>query len=151
MVFPAGTVDSDTFVLALPMSERAGGLALLAFIGGLSAATGMVIVETHRARRPCSATISSCRSCCALRWLRLTERGDLDAARCIAIRRGSIALVLLLGYLYFHFIGGSYALVSIGLLSFAAVAQFAPAIIGGMYWKGAHALPARWPGCRPAS
>ncbi|MGA0034030.1 MAG: histidine kinase, partial [Burkholderiales bacterium] len=46
MHFPAGTVDADTFVLTLPMAERATWLALLAFIGGLSAATGMVIVET---------------------------------------------------------------------------------------------------------
>ncbi|MEK7244775.1 MAG: histidine kinase dimerization/phospho-acceptor domain-containing protein, partial [Pseudomonadota bacterium] len=69
-------------------------------------------------------------------WLRLTERGDLTRLL-IAIRRGGILLVILMGYLYFHFIGGTYALVSIGLLSFAAVAQFAPAIVGGIYWKRA--------------
>jgi signal transduction histidine kinase len=69
-----------------------------------------------------------------LPWLRLTERGDLTRLL-IAIRRGSIVLILFLGYLYFHVIGGSYALVAIGLLSFAAVAQFAPAIIGGLYWR----------------
>ena len=135
MVFPAGTVDSDTFVLALPMSERAGGLALIAFIGGLSAATGMVIVETIAlSTMLCNDLVMPI--LLRLRWLGLTERGDLTRL-VIAIRRGSIALILFLGYLYFHFIGGSYALVSIGLLSFAAVAQFAPAIIGGMYWKGA--------------
>ena len=44
--------------------------------------------------------------------------------------------MLLLGYLYFHLAGEAYALVSIGLISFAAVAQFAPALLGGMYWKG---------------
>ena len=44
--------------------------------------------------------------------------------------------MLLLGYLYFHLAGEAYALVSIGLISFAAVAQFAPAMLGGMYWKG---------------
>jgi hypothetical protein len=42
----------------------------------------------------------------------------------------------LLGYLYFHIAGEAYALVSIGLISFAAVAQFAPAMLGGMYWRG---------------
>jgi Na+/proline symporter/nitrogen-specific signal transduction histidine kinase len=135
MVFPAGTVDSDTFVLTLPMSERAGGLALIAFIGGLSAATGMVIVESIAlSTMLCNDLVMPI--LLRMRWLGLTERGDLTRL-VIAIRRGSIALVLFLGYLYFHFIGGSYALVSIGLLSFAAVAQFAPAIIGGMYWKGA--------------
>ena len=135
LVFPAGTVDADTFVLTLPMSERAGGLALLAFIGGLSAATGMVIVESIAlSTMLCNDLIMPI--LLRVRWLRLTERGDLTRL-VIAIRRGSIVLVMLLGYIYFHFIGGSYALVSIGLLSFAAVAQFAPAIIGGMYWKGA--------------
>jgi signal transduction histidine kinase len=67
--------------------------------------------------------------------LRLTQRGDLTRLL-IAIRRSSIVIILSLGYLYFRFIGGSYALVTIGLLSFAAVAQFAPAIIGGIYWRG---------------
>jgi signal transduction histidine kinase len=52
------------------------------------------------------------------------------------IRRGSIILVLMLGYAYFHYLGGFYALVSIGLMSFAAVAQFAPALIGGIFWRG---------------
>jgi signal transduction histidine kinase len=54
----------------------------------------------------------------------------------LTIRRASIALVLMLGYAYFHTIGEFYALVSIGLVSFAAVAQFAPAMLGGIFWKG---------------
>jgi signal transduction histidine kinase len=135
LLFPDGSVDRDTFVLTVPMSAEAGGLALIAFIGGLSAATGMVIVESIAlSTMLCNDLIMPI--LLRLPWLRLTERGDLTRLL-IAIRRGSIALVLFLGYLYFHFIGGSYALVSIGLLSFAAVAQFAPAIIGGLYWKGA--------------
>jgi hypothetical protein len=134
LTFPADTVDRDMFVLALPIVERQPALALLAFIGGLSAATGMVIVETIAlSTMLCNDLIMPI--LLRLRWLGLTERGDLTRLL-IAIRRGSIVLILLLGYGYFHFIGGSYALVSIGLLSFAAVAQFAPAIIGGIYWKG---------------
>ena len=54
----------------------------------------------------------------------------------LGIRRAAIVAVLVLGYLYFHLAGEAYALVSIGLISFAAVAQFAPAVLGGMYWKG---------------
>jgi signal transduction histidine kinase len=53
----------------------------------------------------------------------------------LGIRRGAIVLVLLLGYLYFRLAGEAYALVSIGLISFAAVAQFAPVMLGGMYWR----------------
>ena len=54
----------------------------------------------------------------------------------LGIRRAAIVAILLLGYLYFRLAGEAYALVSIGLISFAAVAQFAPAMLGGMYWKG---------------
>ncbi|MBI3710214.1 MAG: histidine kinase, partial [Proteobacteria bacterium] len=133
--FPAGAVDGDTYVLALPLSRGLGALALFAFIGGLSAATGMVIVESIAlSTMMCNDLVMPI--LLRLRWLRLAERSDLTGLL-IAIRRGSIVLVMLLGYAYFHFIGGSYALVTIGLISFAAVAQFAPAIIGGIYWKRA--------------
>jgi signal transduction histidine kinase len=70
-----------------------------------------------------------------LRALRLNERADLSGVL-LAIRRGAIVLVMLLGYGYFRLAGEAYALVSIGLISFAAVAQFAPAMLGGMYWRG---------------
>jgi len=133
LVFPRGTVDPDTFVLALPLTAEYHWLALIAFIGGLSAATGMVIVETIAlSTMVCNDLVMPI--LLRIRWLELTARGDLTRLL-IAIRRGSIVVILLLGYGYFHFIGGSYALVSIGLLSFAAVAQFAPAIIGGIYWR----------------
>ena len=63
--------------------------------------------------------------------------GSSDLSRLLlGIRRGAIAVILLLGYLYFRLAGEAYALVAIGLISFAAVAQFAPAMIGGMYWRG---------------
>ncbi|HEY9549660.1 MAG TPA: ATP-binding protein, partial [Kiloniellaceae bacterium] len=68
-------------------------------------------------------------------WLRMTERGDLSSLL-IAIRRGAIVLILLLAFAYFRFIGQPEALVTIGLVSFAAAAQFAPAIVGGIFWKG---------------
>jgi signal transduction histidine kinase len=68
-------------------------------------------------------------------WLRLTERGDLTGVL-LSIRRGSIVFVLLLGYGYYRYIGESAALVTIGLVSFTAAAQFAPAMIGAIFWKG---------------
>lgn len=132
--FPDGQVDPDTFVLALPILAQNPAIALLAFIGGLSAATGMVIVETIAlATMICNDLVMPILLLAP--WLRLHERRDLTRLL-IAIRRGSIVLILMLGYLYFRLIGGSYALVTIGLLSFAAVAQFAPPIIGGIYWRG---------------
>ncbi len=133
MHFPAGTVDADTFVLTLPMAHKQEALALLVFIGGLSAATGMVIVETI------ALSTMICNDLAMpllLRWkaLGLAQHRDLSGLL-LGIRRGAILLLMLLGYLYYRAAGEAYALVSIGLVSFAAVAQFAPAMLGGMYWK----------------
>ncbi|MEW5864768.1 MAG: sensor histidine kinase [Pseudomonadota bacterium] len=132
--FPDGSVDADTFVLTLPMAERQELLALLVFIGGLSAATGMVIVETIAlSTMVCNDLVMPV--LLRLRALRLAERADLTGLL-LGIRRWAIVLTLLLGYLYFRVAGEAYALVSIGLISFAAVAQFAPAALGGIFWKG---------------
>jgi Na+/proline symporter/nitrogen-specific signal transduction histidine kinase len=134
MHFPAGVVDADTYVLTIPMAERQELLALLVFIGGLSAATGMVIVETIAlSTMVCNDLVMPV--LLRMRSLRLNERPDLTGLL-LGIRRGAIVAILLLGYLYFRLAGEAYALVSIGLISFAAVAQFAPAALGGLFWKG---------------
>jgi Na+/proline symporter/anti-sigma regulatory factor (Ser/Thr protein kinase) len=128
-------VDADTFVLTLPMANQHEGLALFAYIGGLSAATGMVIVETIAlSTMVCNDLVMPL----LLRWgwLGLQGRGDLSGLL-LGIRRWAIVAILMLGYGYFRLAGEAYALVSIGLISFAAVAQFAPVLIGGLYWKGA--------------
>ena len=140
--FPQGLVDPDTFVLTLPMFEKQEALALLVFIGGLSAATGMVIVETIAlSTMVCNDLVMPV--LLRLRALRLTERRDLTGVL-LGIRRGAIVLILLLGFLYFRLAGEAYALVSIGLISFAGVAQFAPAILGGIFWKGGTRRGALW-------
>jgi Na+/proline symporter/signal transduction histidine kinase len=133
--FSGGRFDADTFVLALPLAENFPALALLAFIGGLSAATGMVIVETVAlSTMICNDLVMPV----LLRFgrLHLAERRDLSKLL-LNIRRWAIALILLLGYAYFRLIGEAYALVAIGLVSFALAAQFAPAMLIGMYWRGA--------------
>ncbi len=126
-------VNPDTFVLTLPLSQGAESLALLVFIGGLSAATGMVIVETIAlSTMICNDLVMP--ALLRSRWLQRQQQADLSGLL-IGIRRVAIVLILLLGYVYFKAAGEAYALVGIGLISFAAVAQFAPALIGGMYWK----------------
>jgi Na+/proline symporter/nitrogen-specific signal transduction histidine kinase len=132
--FGPGEVNGDVFVLALPMAEGQEALALLAFLGGLSAATGMVIVETIALSTMVSNSLVLP---VLLRRERRTERRRELGALILAIRRVAIVAILLLGYAYFRAAGEAIALVSIGLLSFAAVAQFAPAVIGGMFWKRA--------------
>jgi len=142
MHFSSGAIDADTFVLTLPISEQQAWLALFAFIGGLSAATGMVIVETIAlSTMVCNDLVMP--ALLRMKWLRLNERVDLSGLL-LGIRRGAIVVILVLGYLYFALAGEAYALVSIGLISFSAVAQFAPAIIGGIYWKGGTRLGALW-------
>src|SRR5215468_10796995 len=131
--FPDGSVDADTFVLTLPMAEHREALALFVFIGGLSAAAAMVIVETIAlSTMVCNDLVMP--ALLRQQWLRLHERQDLSGVL-LLIRRWAIAGILLLGYVYFRGAGEAYALVSIGLISFAAVAQFAPSIFGAIYWK----------------
>ncbi len=126
--------DADRFVLMLPMVEKQQLLALFVYLGGLSAATGMVIVETI------ALSTMICNDLVMPVLIRLpitafSGQSDLRGVL-LTVRRASIALLLMLGYAYFHTIGEFYALVSIGLMSFAAVAQFAPAMLGGIFWKG---------------
>ena len=124
--------NPEYFVLSLPLAQGQQGLALLAFMGGLSAATGMVIVETI------AVSTMVCNDLVMPLLLRTRHfAGQRNLTRLLlTIRRTAIVGILLLGYVYFHLAGEAYALVSIGLISFAAVAQFAPAMLGGMYWKG---------------
>lgn len=131
--FPDGNVDPDTFVLTLPMIEHQEGLVLLVFLGGLSAASGMVIVETIAlSTMICNDLVMPV--LLRLPFVDLARRSDLSSLL-LSIRRGSMVLVLLLGYAYYHYVVKYYSLVSIGLISFTAVAQFAPAILGGIFWK----------------
>ena len=130
---PAGS-NPDMFVLTLPLSEGRGGLAMLAFLGGFSSATSMVIIEAIAL-----STMVSNHIVMPL-WLRLRPQaavsGDLRRIVLLA-RRLSIAGVLALGYGYYRLSGGSAALAAIGLISFAGVAQVLPAMLGGIFWRGA--------------
>lgn len=128
---PAGA-DPDLFVLTLPMSEGAEVLALVAFVGGLSAGTSMVIV----ASLALAVMISN-----HLVAPVLADRGGTGAAglapTVMMIRRLAIAAVLCLGYVYGRVTEQTGGLASIGLISFAGVAQFAPALVVGLFWRRA--------------
>ncbi len=132
--------DPDSFVLTLPLSAGAEGLPLFVFIGGLSAATGMVIVETIALSTMVSNQLIM-PLLLRFRFLHASQPGQL-AGWLLGIRRAAIVLLLLLGYLYHALMGDAYSLVTIGLVSFAGVAQFAPALLIGLYWRGASRLGA---------
>ncbi len=134
LTFPAGQVDADMFVLALPLSEGATALTMFAFVGGLSAATAMVIVASI------ALAIMVCNEIIVPLMLRsaATRSPDSDdyaeiGPLLLNIRRVTIFLVLMLAYGFHRTIGQSQALASIGLLSFAAIAQFAPAFFAGLF------------------
>ncbi|MCE8026685.1 sensor histidine kinase [Billgrantia aerodenitrificans] len=135
LLLPVGNSDPDSFVLTLPLSAGIEGIPLLVFIGGLSAATGMVIVETIALSTMVSNQLMMPLLLRSKR-LHLSSQGEL-AGWLLGIRRVAIVLILLMGYLYHALIGDSYSLVTIGLVSFVGAAQFAPAMLIGMYWRGA--------------
>ena len=138
--FPTGTVDADMFVVALPLLANQDAVSLVAFIGGLSAATAMVIIATV------ALSIMVCNDLVMPIVLRGKPLGIVlrqDMGRFLLnIRRTAIFCIILLSYLYYQVIGSSFALASIGLLSFSAIAQFAPAFFGGMVWRRATSLGA---------
>jgi len=137
IIFPAGTVDRDMFVLALPMAAGQELIALFAFIGGLSAATGMVIVASVAI----SIMVSNDLVMPVLLHGRRRSRNAREdmSSTILHVRRAAIVVLMLLAYCFYRLIGNAAALASIGLLSFAAVAQFAPALLGGMVWRRATA------------
>jgi Na+/proline symporter/nitrogen-specific signal transduction histidine kinase len=130
---PPGS-NPDLFVLTLPLAEGQGALAMLAFLGGFSSATSMVIVEAIAL-----ATMVSNHVVMPL-WLRLRARrrepGDVRQV-VLRARRLSIAGVLGLGLGYYKLSGGGAALAAIGLIAFVGVAQILPAMLGGLFWRGA--------------
>jgi Na+/proline symporter/signal transduction histidine kinase len=132
LTFPRGLVDSDMFVLALPLRAGSELLALVAFVGGLSAATAMVIVETVALAIMASNDIVV-PLVLQRREAILSSQKDVGAIL-LTVRRLAIFVILLFAYLYYR-MAGEAQLASIGLLSFAAVAQLAPAFFGGLIWR----------------
>jgi Na+/proline symporter/signal transduction histidine kinase/ActR/RegA family two-component response regulator len=130
LTFPAAKVDSDMFVLALPIAAHSELLTLVAFVGGLSAATAMVIVESVAL----AIMVSNDIVVPLVLKRRATFAGASDAgAWLLTTRRIAIFVILLLAYIYYRS-AGEAQLAAIGLLSFAAIAQLAPAFFGGLIW-----------------
>lgn len=128
-------ISADKYVLALPMMNGANILGFFTFIGGFSAATSMIIVETIAISTMMSNNIAAP---VLLATQKFKPRRDGQLTRSILhIRRLSIVLIIALAYLYDKLVAQHFSLVSIGMISFVAVAQFAPAVIGGIYWKNA--------------
>ena len=123
-------------VLALPLFDDAGVIAIIAFLGGFSAATAMVIVDSVAV-----AVMISNHLVMPIVLRRRAFSGVDLGGFVLGVRRVSIVVVILLAYAYYR-ASGEAALASIGLLSFAAIAQIAPAFLGGLIWSRGTALGA---------
>src|SRR4029077_15774470 len=126
-------VNPDLFVLQLPLSHGQSWLSAFVFIGGLSAATSMVIVA-------CMALSGMIGNELVMPYL---LRRPVGGARemgplVVLVRRAAVVLILMAGYAYERIISGYLPLASIGLISFCAVANFAPGVVLGLYWRRAH-------------
>ena len=123
----------DVAVLSLPITYQHEWLTLLSFLGGFSASTGMLLVASVAL----SIMLSNDLIMPALWKLNLLSRHDQRLPFVLKIvRRLCILMVMSLGFLFFHFFDGIDRLSVFGLIAFSAVAQFAPALIGGLYWRG---------------
>jgi Na+/proline symporter/nitrogen-specific signal transduction histidine kinase len=131
---PAGS-DPDLYVLTLPLEAEQDTIALLAFLGGFSSATSMVIVSSIALSTMISNHIVMP---LALRFSILPSATAQNVRRFIlGARRTSIVFIVFLGFLYFRLSGTADALAAIGLISFCGVAQFLPSLVGGLYWRSA--------------
>ena len=134
MLLPSSVLP-DSFVISLPLAQAHPALALLAFIGGASAATGMVIVASVALSTMVSNDM-------LLPWLlrRKTAERPFEVFRhwMLSVRRISIVVILLLAYVCYRLLGSTASLATIGQIAFAAITQLAPAMLGALYWKQAN-------------
>ncbi len=132
-IFEGTEVNPDSYVLLLPLKNGSQIISLIAYLGGFSAATGMIIVETIAISTMLTNSFS----------LPLLLENDYFKTKytfkipkiALWLRRFFIAIIILLAYAYFKTISNLFSLVSIGMIAFVAVAQFAPSVIGGIFWK----------------
>lgn len=136
--FPNG-IDYDMLLLHFPIQHHQTALMLIVFLGGFSAATGMVIVEIIALTTMISNNL--------IVPILLSNQGlksnPVHIGKTILLsRRVGVVLLLLFAYFFEKIVAENYSLVSIGLISFVAVAQFAPSVLFGLYWKEANRIAA---------
>ena len=128
LILPNGA-NRDMAVLELPLLGRNSAIVLITFVGGLSAATAMVIVEGVAL----AIMISNDLVIPVLLRRDRSARYDMGTV-VLVIRRLAIVAIMLMGHLYYRYANDT-GLASIGMISFAAIAQIAPVFLGGMFWR----------------
>ena len=140
LVFPEGAIDRDMTVLALPLQAGRHILAVFAMLGGISASMAMIIVECVALSIMISNDLILPLVLRRRRALTVAAPGDIGS-RILVVRRVAILVILALGHVYLRF-SNEAALVSIGLISFACIAQIAPSFFGGLFWRGGSSVGA---------
>ncbi|PRO74485.1 hybrid sensor histidine kinase/response regulator [Alteromonas alba] len=135
-VFADNPIEPDTYVLSLAIFSESFLLQVIVFVGGLSAATAMIIVATLTLSTMLTNDVVLPRLLAVKQHS--SAYGDYGK-RIRLIRRVIIGIILLLAFLYHQQMTGSRSLHSIGLIAFSLVIQLMPAVIGGLYWKRGHA------------
>jgi len=129
-------IPADYYVLGIALHSEIEWLPALTFIGGLSAASSMIIVTTL-------ALTSMC-----LNHLLLPINYPAPTVNLYQWllwgRRALVVLIIFAGYLFYTFLQHNEGLVQLGLISFVAVTQFIPGIIGLLYWREATRLGMIW-------
>jgi len=133
LIFDGSGTDADTYILSLPFHFHQNALAILVYLGGLSAATSMVIMGAN------SLSIMVNNHIWMPFLLRTNLANRISSARLphllLFARRAVILIILFIAFLFYHYTASQYSLVSLGMLSFAGIAQLAPAVFIGLYWK----------------
>lgn len=131
-VFIGNQAGADMFVVSAPLALGSPELALIALLGGLSAATGMVIVASL------TVSVMVCNEWVMPLWLAIRREHQIDARWLQRVRRIAIATLLVAAWLLERRLVGYGGLASLGLISFAAAAQLAPVVLAAIYWRRAH-------------
>jgi Na+/proline symporter/signal transduction histidine kinase len=137
LTFPGGSVDADTFVLTIPLFYQQAWLGVVVYIGGLAAATSMVIVSAIVLSNMLTTEVLT-PLVLKFRLFNAKKTPQL-AGLLLTLRRSSIAFILVLGFVFERIIDKQNHLATIGLLSFVLLSQFAPSAIGALYWRIANA------------
>lgn len=128
LTFPGGAAGADSFILALPLHAGADLVAVVVFLGGFSAATAMIVVDSLALSKMMSNDI-------VLPFILRRWRFEEVYWASLASTRLGILVVVGLGFLWARIEAGQFLLVEMGLLSFIAVTQCAPAVFLGLYWR----------------
>lgn len=130
-------INPDTYVIQFALASDNLPLQMLIFLGGMSATTAMIIVATFALSIMISndviLPIMLARASSQQQALPLYRR------RILTIRRLAMTGILMLSFLYYQKMANNESLAGTGVLAFSLVLQLMPAVLGGLYWKRAHA------------